>query len=377
MLTGLYPRTHGIRLNGSKVRNPAGIETLASRLQADGYRTASITARVGLDPKRRGIRGFDYTDAPGTEKKWRAAEDVVERARRWLADNGSAPWFLWVHFWEPHKPYRPRETRRRRFLAADVAIRPQDVDPPRFLKKGQTVALDDVAVSRALYDAEISEADAALGQVLQTARAHADRGRGLLVVVAGDHGESLGERQETGDAFGHGASLYEEAVHVPWVLVWKGVVPPQVVSARVSLVDMTPTLVELVGAGGAFHAEGRSLASALLAHYEPAPETIFIERTGTRYSNIQALASDEDAVIDYPWKLITAPHGKRARLFRLDDDPKEVHNLATSDPARLKSMLDRLYEFHNAHPLQARAKRSTTPAAIQERKALRALGYLD
>jgi len=94
-----------------------------------------------------------------------------------------------------------------------------------------------------------------------------------------------------------------------------------------SLVDMTPTLVELLAAGGPLRAEGHSVASA------------------------------EDALIDFPWKLITAPDGRRTRLFDLGKDPSETQNLAVSMPGRVKAMLDRLYEFDREHSWLPRALR--------------------
>ncbi len=380
MLTGQYPRSHGLRRNGARTAAPQNTDTLALRLRAAGYSTASITARVGLDPAKRGIRGFDATDAPTASQKWRKAQTIVKHASSHLEDHGDSPWFLWVHLWEPHKPYAPSTAARLRFYTGGDPPAGDVADPPRFLDAPAEVPVigrEKIAQSTALYDAEISEADVALGHILEVARAHIPEGKGLLTVVTSDHGETLGERQLVGEGFGHGSSLYEEAMRVPWVAVWEGVIRRQVVAPRVSLVDLAPTLVDLLGIGAIEGAQGRSLAATLRDGAVPQPRPVFLERLGTKYSQIESLSEPEDGVIDGNWKLLRDPAGKRLRLFNLAFDPLESKDLAGSKPEKVAVLETLLERFHERAPLAAGSEGGESPEQEREREALRSLGYLD
>jgi arylsulfatase A-like enzyme len=176
MLTGLYPAGHGVRENGRRLGREA---VLAERLRERGYRTAAFVSsfvlarRFGLD------RGFEVYDdelpAGGVE---RSAVDTTERALTFLEGPQDAPLFVWVHYYDPHAPYEPPEPFRSRYS-----------DNP--------------------YLGEIAAMDAQLGRLVA---AFARRARGPVAsVVVGDHGEGLGEHDETG----HGKLVYQSTMRVP------------------------------------------------------------------------------------------------------------------------------------------------------------------
>jgi arylsulfatase A-like enzyme len=109
MLTGLYPRSHGILANGTRAALP-NLPTLGTWFQRREYRTAALLSRYGLAPEKLGLAGFDEQWEPGAVPAESAAPATYGRFREFLRANESRPFFLWLHFWDPHDPYRPPGT---------------------------------------------------------------------------------------------------------------------------------------------------------------------------------------------------------------------------------------------------------------------------
>ncbi|HEX2695498.1 MAG TPA: sulfatase, partial [Acidobacteriota bacterium] len=217
IMTGLYPVTHGVRNNGHDL--PSGIRTLAEILKGRGYATAafvssfSVDSRFGLD---RGFNVYDDTfrlESPfKTQNMERRAEETFARFSRWLEANGKNRFFGWVHYYDPHLPYDPPSPYKEEF----------DGDP---------------------YDGEIAYMDRYVGAVLEGLKEQGVLDK-TIVVVAGDHGEGLGDKAE----LGHGIFLYEETLKVP-LIVHSPVIFPhaQVVESQVRLIDVAPTILEILG----------------------------------------------------------------------------------------------------------------------------------
>jgi arylsulfatase A-like enzyme len=378
MLTCQYPRTHGVMRNAARRQNPEG-PSLAAWLSKRGYETAAITARLGLDPELRGISGFGHTDSPRLPARHRDAADVVQRSRQWFSERQGDRWFLWVHLWEPHKPYTPMRAFRERFARGVPDGDARFEDPTRFLKKRQRLSQKIVAGARKLYDAEIALADNAVGALVGMARQAAPADGDLLIVLVSDHGESLAERQSASRiGFGHGALVYDEVVKVPWLLNWEGRLSPAVIDTAVSLVDMTPTLAGLVDPGAAVPkaCDGRTLADAVRSGESPEAVPIVLDRRLFRSHPLPGLRYEESAWIDYPWKAIVNDGAVRPELYRLDTDPHETTDLAEKEPERAASLAGALKAWKRARPLK-RDDGPKTREAEQEEAALRALGYID
>ncbi len=207
LFTGLLPSHHGVRDNGDQ-RLAAEATTLAERLNQGGWRThAAVSAFVTQAHWGFG-QGFDgYDDqlgVPSDRLSWRAEREggeVVDEALLALAGGAD---FLWVHLFEPHAPYEPPEP-----------FRSRHPDRP--------------------YDGEIAAADLQVGRLLRALPEDA------IVVLAGDHGEALGEGGEQQ----HGLLLEDATIHVPLILAGPGI-PVGVVERPVSLVDVAPTLLRLL-----------------------------------------------------------------------------------------------------------------------------------
>jgi choline-sulfatase len=380
ILTGQYPRTHGIMRNAARRTEPDA-PSLGTWLGDRGYRTASITARIGLDPKLRLIAGFDYTDSPRAPIKWRDADEIVARATKWLAEQ-DGDWFLWVHLWEPHLPYSPPEPYRGKFLKKKVKNYERYAEPDRFLRPNQR--LSEVQIERAkwLYDGEIAVADQALQKIVRAAYRAGPDDTPPLVMVVSDHGESMAERQETrGIGFGHGVLLYNETVRVPWVTVWQGHLAPKAIQTPLSLVDLAPTVMELVDPGArVFETEGRSVAQALLGDTEPQGRPFYLERRLFNGGDgREDLGHPETAVVDYPWKLIENESMGAPELYRLDRDPLEEVDLFSTETGEGGRLREQLAEWRRSHPVprQTGPKTRLEEQDQRERDALRSLGYID
>ena len=207
MLTGLYPGGHGIHENGRTL--PAIHPVAAEKLKQGGYQTAAFVSSFVLARRFGLARGFDTYDDELPDGSERTALDTTERAVRYLDRAGDQPLFLWVHYFDPHAPYAPPEPFRRTF-------------------------------ERRPYDGEIAAMDEQLGRLVQRFE---DRARGrAAIVVAGDHGEGLGDHGEGQ----HGNLLYQSTMHVPLVVV-DAKAPPVTVDAPVSTRRVFHTLLDLAG----------------------------------------------------------------------------------------------------------------------------------
>jgi arylsulfatase A-like enzyme len=374
LFTGLLPRWHGMIKNGLVLA--PGHPTLAGVLAQAGYRTAAVVSSFVLD-RRFGLdRGFaSYDDhfsgerASMSRQKWqgvtvdkpfdRRADETRARALEWLRANGylrraraagQPPFFLWVHFFDPHYPYDPPAAHAAQF-------------PPR-----GTGALDrDIA----LYDAEIHFTDAQIGALADDLAAAGARERTLIVVTA-DHGEGLMQHGH----MQHGLNLYEEAVRIPLIVHWPARLAPRRVAAPAQLLDLAPTLAELAGAAWSGPAgQGRSLAAAMAGREDLDPRRdVFLQRrhyegrAGLRHG----ARGEKYALRTGRWKYIECREEGTAELYDLEADPAETRNLMPGPPSAAAGVPVRLAGWLRAAPAL-----SPPPAvAAEDARRLRALGYV-
>ncbi|MBK9645423.1 MAG: sulfatase [Deltaproteobacteria bacterium] len=282
LMTGLGPWSHGVLLNG--IPAPEDRVTMAERLTQEGYRTGAFVSAYVLNHTIGLSRGFatyddDFSALKGAEALLGARllaavsrnlnpDEVLERqggatiddAIAWLKEGDeSRPYLLWVHLFDPHGPYAPP-------APYDTAYYEGDPRSPTHTSMAQATGVaaylqdslrgvTDAAWVVAQYDGEISYADAQLGRLIDTIDARGDAGR-TIIVVAGDHGESLGEH---GVWFNHGDDLYDPSLHVPLVMRGGGLAPGARVPEVVELIDVAPTIYALLGLSGPEDMDGRVL----------------------------------------------------------------------------------------------------------------------
>jgi choline-sulfatase len=285
IFTGLYPPHHGVRDNLAAPLDRSRA-TLAEILHARGFETAAFVGSAVLRRDRGLARAFDVYDDGGSGladvPRRRSAQDVVDSARAWMAHRGNAPFLVWVHLYDAHAPQR--------------------------LPIGFRRAYGDH------YEGALAYMDSQIGRLLDELRAKGELGS-TIVLIAGDHGESLGEHGE----HEHGIFLYEGALHVPLILRSPGIGARRV-GDLCSLVDVLPTVLDLLGIVPAATGDGRSLVPA--ARGESMPErAIYAESMYAARFGWSPLRMIRDA----RFKFIDAP---RPELYDLAADLFEQHNLA-------------------------------------------------
>ena len=333
LFTGLHPRSHGA-VNPLEFWDQKGVlddshTTLAEVLSAAGWATAAFVTNPNVGQRFGFAQGFDTYEFPAS----RTVEGVGRTALRWL--NGrQEPWMLYLHLLEPHSPYeapRPYDE-----LYTDPSYTGPFDGRHEQLDAVVGGALTPDAADReqlvALYDQEVRVLDAVLGDVLAVLEKRGALDRTVIVFLS-DHGE---EFLEHGSLL-HGYTLYEEQLRVPLV-----VVDPRRGSVRVAaatrMVDVLPTLLELLDVAPPAGLQGRSLVP-LMDGEELPPLPLYAEASLHAVKIVRM-----KSVTDHGWKLIRnwLPEMKD-ELYFLDEDPGETRDLIEEEPeqaARLRQVME-------------------------------------
>jgi arylsulfatase A-like enzyme len=338
LFTGLYASQHGVVSN--QVGLPPELPTLAELLRERGFATAGFVSGIFLGPRFGLGRGFDrYVVIPtraeegGTATSLSATRRVSEGGLAWLAVQARSPFFLFLHYFDIHSDYRPEP----RFAALFAGPYRGPVDGTSrqlraFLRGQIEFDAEDRAHLVDLYDAEIRQLDQALQELFEALRGRGELARTLVVVTA-DHGEEFFEH---GGVF-HGRTQYQEMLRVPLILTGPGIPAGLRIDRPVSLVDLAPTLLGLLGTGAAPAVSGRDLSALWRRPDADWPEReVFAEANHTREGG-----SPQRAVLRGGWKLVLHDSG-RQELFDLSADPGERVDLANDQPQRAAELANRL-----------------------------------
>ena len=334
ILSGQLPFEHGVRDNiGFSVEKDQRF--LQHVLRERGFTTGGFVSAYVLREQTGFSQGFDHYDdhLPAASPELplgqvqRAGADTVSAATRWIDQRDASKFFLFVHIYEPHKPYSP---------------------PPQFAGKNP-------------YDGEVEYSDAIVGQLLDHLRAK-DLYDGATIILLADHGEGLGDHGEDE----HGMFLYRETIQVPLIIkLPESRGGNRRVTEPVQHIDLMPTMLDLAGATVADGFRGRSLRPLLDGTGSVAEAGIYSEALSPRYhfgwSELYALG-------DARYRLIRAP---RDELFDIVQDPAETNSLAEERPQVRDAMRRALDRMIADVPVDA-------PSAVsdEDRQKLAALGYV-
>jgi len=360
IFTGLYPLRHKVRDNGS-YRLSDKFMTLAEILQQHGYRCAASVGAFVMERRFGLIQGFDdyydqftTNDADGGSRgqSWmgfkvkqfeRPAAKVNSDAIEWLKKNHSQPFFLWLHYFDPHASYSPPEPYKSRFK-----------NNP--------------------YAGEINYVDAMIGNLYAYLRAN-QLWENTLLVITSDHGELLGEH----GVMGHGQNLFQPALKIPLILRWPGYVPGgKRIKLQCSTIDIMPTVLELLNIRLDQSIDGTSLVKYFKG--KKSPRTIFAE---TLYPERLYDKKGEGffGVMEDNWKVIIHRTRNEAQIYNHKTDPQEakplsLDNLKDLKPKEMKVINDRLQLLQEYRKASNKAESDKIETDQETIDALKALGYI-
>jgi arylsulfatase A-like enzyme/Flp pilus assembly protein TadD len=350
MLTGTYPMLSGMHdfsLNKLSPSQP----TMASVLKQAGYATGAVIAAAVLDSRFGLNQGFDFyydhfdfnrLDESNLDEMERPGNEVANITLDWLGKNLQKKFFLWMHLYDPHFPYRPPEPYRTQYAGR-------------------------------LYDGEIAFADEQVGRLVKFLKdQHVYEN--TVIVLAGDHGEGLGEHGEKT----HGFFIYNSTMHVPLIIRIPDIKGGRTIGEMVSLVDLMPTVLGAVGVDVPAQAQGKSLLPDIVGMREAdksvrstqlGERTVygetFLPRLHFNWSELRGAENTKYHFIDAP----------KPELYDVGNDPGELHNLvadkkAVSEEMRAK-LVGMIREYSAAKEL---AEKTSLDPALAER--LKSLGYV-
>ncbi len=351
ILTGTYPQFSRVEDLGARLRPE--IPYLPDLLHGHGYKTAAFVGAEILDPVSTAPgfeRGFDVYDAdfhrrkPGEDRYKsieRRAEDVANRAMGWLSHKQPGPFFIWLHFYDPHDPYDPPAPFKQRYKSAP-------------------------------YDGEIAYTDSVIGSILDVLQRH-----GLyqdsVIAVAADHGEAFGEHGEER----HGVFLYDETIHVPLLLKLPAErFAGKRVDERVALADIAPSLLEEAGIAAPAAMQGHSLFSLLEAEKGGPSGSGDKKAVGWPvYSETNYGHRTFGWAELYSWRTgkylyVQAP---KRELYDQSVDPAAAKNVSGTSKAIADTLGAQMDAFQKQTSSAETAQTKLDPAQAEK---LRALGYL-
>ena len=342
LFTGSFPMATGVHDFASNTL-PSTAVTLATVLRENGYATAAFLGSPVLDARYGLNQGFEtyfdhfdlkHFDEEKADVVKRPGDAVVDEALAWMKHESKRPFFLWVHLYDAHYPYKPPEPYVSRYKA-----RP--------------------------YDGEIAFVDAQVGRLVSFLK-EKESFANSLVVLASDHGESLGNHGEQK----HGFFIYDSTLRVPLMVKVPGATP-RVVGEDASLVDVMPTVLQALHIPIPPTVQGSSLLSRIMGRPGPGSSNVYAETflplLHFSWSQLRALR----------WKGLKYIEAPRPELYDAIADPHETKNLLATRPAVAQVMRDRLAEilrrYTSASGEQAGGKEFTDPALLDR---LHALGYV-
>jgi len=338
LMTSTYPISHHVHDNGFYTLAPE-FDTLAEILKSKGFKTSAFVSSFSLDSRFGLDQGFEvYDDTFETDeflksfRSERTADKTSASFWKWLDQNSGNKFFSWVHYFDPHLPYNPPSPFKEEF-----ADRP--------------------------YDGEVAFVDYYLGKTIDKLREKNILDKTLIICI-GDHGEALGEKNEVD----HGLFLYDVTLRVPLIFYAEKHIPKGlVVQSRVRVIDVLPTLLDILKIAPGPQTQGESLVPQLTGKRRPSLPTYletFMPREYYGWSELVGL-------IDGEYKYIQAP---KPELYNLAKDSEENANLFQKEARVAAGMKDKL------KAMTAQYSSKTAPGgrklSLEEQEKLSALGYV-
>jgi len=386
LLTGLQPRTHQVRLNGAQLDEQ--FSTLPELLGDHGYATGGFLSNM-CDAPNRGLDTFfcswwEASGPPPTRQRqqwmshdqpqWDAA--ITREALEFMTASRDEPFFAWVHYIDPHKPFDVVEQFAR--PEVDGSFQVDDDSLAAMTLAGTPPTPEQIRQLMAIYDSQVTATDHHIGALLAGLE-EAGLAEDTLVVFTADHGEELGDHQTY---FYHLSSIYQQVLAIPLILRWPGHLPAgSVIDAPIAGADIAPTVLDTLGLPGGTEMEGLSRAGLARGEAGATGAT----HTFSEWSDQMLIVGEGDwRYVWNPNNVITfgAPFKRETgrgftiageELYDLAGDPLQQDNIVAQHPGRAAALRDRACEFLRERDFHRQAPRPISPEA---RTRLESLGYL-
>lgn len=385
LMTGLPVRVHGVSVSTSVL--PDTVTTLAERMRQAGYATDAMVNNLILGPARgfaQGFDGFEKANTPRPPTSFcevvselvrfkpimvpTATRDITNTAIRYVKERKNEPFFLWVHYLDPHMPYEPPRKYVEHMNVDDQLGYQLEIESGTRPNMDLFSDAGRRAWARSLYDGEVRYVDAQIGRFLDALKA-ADIYDDALIVFAVDHGEEFWDH----DGLGHGHALYNELVEVPLIIKAPGSHAPRVVDDYVSGVDVTPTILDMCDLPPVASPDAVSLRGYVDGTSAPSRPSRIIYSGGTLYrTRLESVFFDG-------WKCILSDVTGNEELFNLKDDPGEKHEMQEKYPAvaaQGKRLIEQYINASESFRVAHGIPEHSVTLDKDELELLRSLGYL-
>lgn len=373
IMTSLYPSFHGVVKKSSRL--PDNRVTLAQLLRKGGYQTAAFTDGGNVGSVFGFNRGFDLY-----EDEWIGIAETVPKAKEWLDENGSKPFFLFIHCYDIHSPYNPPPPYNGLFhdfiyTGNLVPSTPTLLSTANKKKDELNITDEDIRHFIALYDGGIRYTDEQIGDLLSYLRSLRLYDKSLIIITS-DHGEEFMEH----GAFSHWQLYYRPNLHVPLIMHIPGYPKKEIrINQLVQSIDLLPTILDIAELPAYPAAQGTSLLPLVTQQ-----ENFFTTLLGkilNRQEKAATIAIAENhtrtpdwSVMNDGYQMISINNFFEVKLFNLETDPLAQKDIAIGNGTLIEKLLLRYSELYSTKPPD------TSPVLEldeRSRKQLEALGYLD
>ena len=335
LFTSLYPTQHGagdLRSHGAGsygTRMSTSFPPLAMMLLKKGYSTGAVVNAPALAPELGVDRGFEfYSTAPRWNR--RLADKTTQDALEWIDGNSENAFFIFVHYFDPHLDYEPPPPYDTHFDPGYTGSIDGAFTRETYYKMEEMLSRENDPQAatewdhiRALYDGEILFTDKAIGDLLEGIDERGLRGNTLIVFMS-DHGEEFFDHK----GFEHGHTLYDELIKVPLMFSLPGSLPEgRRIGQQVRILDVVPTVLEILGIRPWTHLEGASLMPLITGKRDVEPGGASLLPSRFAYSESMLYGTEKKSLTAYPWKYVYDTVTEEELLFDLAGDPEEQVNL--------------------------------------------------
>ncbi len=397
ILSGRYPSSHGLLDNFSAT--PENVPLLSNILGVNGYETAAFVSAAVLNSSFNTKLGFQvYSDrienvvfdnsfllvfslrkieVISRIKAENSASETNKKVFTWLKENEKGPFFMWVHYFDPHTPYSPDPSFRKMFTDSDYDIQKYysyEWEKENYDSVQKKVHIDEKIThyAVALYDAEIRTLDNELGSLFNQLKELKLYERSLIILTA-DHGESF----DHGYYFDHGDRLYEGLIRVPLIIKfpkekWQG----KTIETQVKSIDIAPTIIEYLSLKHSEKMDGKSMISQASNNDNNLPVETSYAYSQTPYQGFFYYKAKElQSIRSNKWKYIYDVRTGAPELYDINSDPGEQNNFASSRPDILKEFNSELLNFTNSiNKDNGRSKTIEIDSTTKDQ--LKSLGYI-